>query len=206
MDKKKAPPGKLPDTHFLFDDFNGSAQHGSFDESLAHVRILNIFDRFAEYLQTASDRMGDYCKNYQSLEQGALIVEAEDALDTAEAVLRQLHPYGVDTAGFDHFLLQCRITCHVLHAQGLYDLMLRGKGDYAQNEAMFKRRVSQAVEEFKKIDASEKAIQQLQDMIVHAPKPSMPASIPLFLDNYKKQREEAGKRKPAAPHTPDPNL
>jgi hypothetical protein len=204
MDKKKpSASGKIPDTHFLFDGFNKPAQREGLDESLAHVRILNIFDRFAGYIQTAGDKMEDYCRNYRNLEQGALILEAEEALDTAESVLRQLSPYGVDTAPFAHFVLQCRITCHVLHAQGLYDLMLQGKGDFTQNEFMFKRRVSQAVEAFKKVDSSDKSLQLLQDMIVQAPKPEVPAAIALFLDNYQKQRAEAGTRKPSAP---DPKL
>lgn len=183
------PASKTPNTHFLFDHFNKATHGHNMNERLAQLRVLDILDRFADQIKSAHDNMQEYCKHYQELGQGGLIYDAEKSLKLAGASLRQLKAYGVDTTVFDSFLLQCEITCHVLHAEGLYDLMNNQKGDFAQNEALFKERVNKALDGFRKIDSSDRGLKTLQDMIVQTPKPAVPDSMTQFLENYKTQKE-----------------
>jgi hypothetical protein len=91
----------------------------------------------------------------------------------------------------------------VLHAEGLYDLMNNQKGDFAQNEMLFKERVNKALEGFRKIDSSERGLKTLQDMIVQTPKPQVPDSMTAFLQNYATQKDAfRAKNHPGA--TPKP--
>lgn len=198
------PASKTPNTHFLFDQFTRATHGQNMHERLVHMRVLDILDHFAGHVQTAHDKLKEYCTHYQELGQGGLIYDAEQALKMAGADLRQLKAYGVDTTHFDNFLLQCEITCHVLHAEGLYDLMNNQKGDFAQNEMLFKERVNKALEGFRKIDSSERGLQTLQDMIVQTPKPEVPESMTAFLENYARQKEAfRDKNHPGArPDTP----
>lgn len=197
------PAGKTPNTHFLFDQFTKATHGQNMNERLAQLRVLDILDHFAGHIQTAHDSLKEYCTHYQELGQGGLVYDAEHALKLAGASLRQLKAYGVDTTHFDSFLLQCEITCHVLHAEGLYDLMNNQKGDFAQNEMLFKERVNKALEGFRKIDSSERGLKTLQDMIVQTPKPQVPDSMTAFLQNYATQKDAfRAKNHPGA--TPKP--
>ncbi|MBI1214279.1 MAG: hypothetical protein GC185_00505 [Alphaproteobacteria bacterium] len=206
------PAEKVPQTHFLLDQFTRAAQKTDFDAALAGVRMMNLLDGFVDHIEAAHKNMQDYCKNYHDLGQGALMQDAERSLQQAEVILRQLKAYGMDTKDFDGFLTQCEITCAVLHAEGLYDLMNRGLGDFTQNELQFKARVDQALEAFRRIDGSEDGMKTLKNMIVQTPKPEVPYAIGHFIDTYRKQRqgftpapaapEDAPKNKPAGPKPP----
>lgn len=182
------PASKAPQTHFLFDQFTRAAHVHSLDDKIAEMRVLDILDRMAQHVRRAHDNMQTYCEKYHELGQGGLIDSALDSLRLAGAALRQLKAYGVETGDFDSFVLQCKVTCHVLHAEGLYDLMNRGEGDFAQNEALFRARVDKAIETFRRIDDSERGLKTLQDMIVQTPRPEVPESITAFLKNYDAQR------------------
>lgn len=178
------PASKVPQTHFLFDQFTRAAHLNRLDDKLAELRVLDILDRFTTHVRHAHDHLQTYCEKYQELGQGGLIDDALDALRLAGAAVRQLKAYGVDSADFESFVLQCKVTCHVLHAEGLYDLMNRGAGDFAQNEILFRQRVDKAIEAFKRIDPSESGLQTLQDMIVQTPRPEVPASIGQYLRQH----------------------
>ena len=198
------PASKTPNTHFLFDHFTKATHGHNMNERLAQLRVLDILDHFAGHVQTAHDNLKEYCTHYQELGQGGLIYDAEKALKLAGASLRQLKAYGVDTTDFDSFLLQCDITCHVLHAEGLYDLMNNQKGDFEQNELLFKERVNKALDGFRKIDSSARGLQTLQDMIVQTPKPQVPDSMTAFLQNYAAQKEAfRAKNRPGAAQKPN---
>jgi len=182
------PASKAPQTHFLFDQFTRAAHVHSMDDKLAELRVLDILDRFAQQVHRAHDNMQTYCEKYHELGQGGLIDNALDALRLAGAAVRQLKAYGVETEKFESFVLQCKITCYVLHAEGLYDLMNRGQGDFAQNETLFRQRVDKAVETYRRIDDSEQGINILRDMIVQTPRPAVPGAITAFLQEYDAQR------------------
>ena len=184
------PASKTPQTHFLFDQFTRAAHLNRMDDKMGELRALDILDRFTSQVRRAHDSLQAYCNKYQELGQGELIDDALDALRLAGASVRQLKAYGVDSSDFESFLLQCKVTCHVLHAEGLYDLMNRGEGDFAQNESLFRQRVDKAIEAFKRIDPSESGLQTLQDMIVQTPKPEVPTSIGAYLRQYDAQLAE----------------
>lgn len=184
------PGSKAPQTHFLFDQFTRAAHLNRLDDKMAELRVLDILDRFTSQVRRAHDSLQTYCEKYQELGQGGLIDDALDALRLAGASVRQLKAYGVDSSDFESFVLQCKVTCHVLHAEGLYDLMNSGAGDFAQNEIQFRQRVDKAIEAFKRIDSSESGLQTLQDMIVQTPKPEVPASIGTYLRQYDTQLAE----------------
>lgn len=200
-----APSGKIPNTHFLFDQFARAAHNETLHTRMNDLRALQVLDRFAAQIETAHAKMTEYCDKYAQTGQGGLIVQAENALDMAEASLQQLRAYGVNVASFDSFVLQCRISAQVLHAEGLYDLMNKRIGDFDQNEAQFKQRVTQAIANFKKIDASEDGIRLLENMIVQSPKPAVPAAIGKFIAVYKEQRADFDKsRRSPPPRRPRP--
>lgn len=195
---------KVPNTLFIFDSFNYAASRHTVPVALREARVVNLLDQFAAHVTAAHEKMQAYCEKYDELGQGGLLAEAEEELSVAEACVTQLKAYAVDTDKFDSFVRQCTIVCHVLHAQGLYDLMNRGLGDYDQNEAAFKECVLKASTAYRKLPgATESGVFDLQDMIVRSPVPDIPSSIPFFLANYKKQREaytesyEARKKKPS---------
>ena len=182
------PGSKIPQTHFLFDQFTRAAHVHSMEDKMAELRVMDILDRFAQQMQRAHDKLQTYCEKYHELGQGGLIDDALDALRLAGASVRQLIAYGIESTDFESFILQSKITCHVLHAEGLYDLMNRGEGDFAQNEILFRQRVNKAVEYMRRIDDSENTLRSLQDMIVQTPKPQVPASMTHFLKEYQTQR------------------
>lgn len=187
------PASKTPHTHFLLDQFNRAAHDMDYDTALSAARMMNLLDRFVEHVEDAHEHMQDYCKNYHQLGQGQHMLDAQDALDAAAATLHQLKAYGVNTEDFSSFLLQCDITCAVLHAEGLYDLMNRGLGDFAQNEQQFKARVDQALEAFKQIDDSDSGMNTLKNMIVQTPAPVVPFAIGHFIKTYRAERPSFGR-------------
>jgi hypothetical protein len=197
--RNDGPAGKAPATHFLFDHFNRAASVTGMDMegNLRQMRILNVLDIYASQIKAAHENLSAYCAEYLDLGKGGLIDKAESALEKAGHALVQLRAYGVDVADFESFTQQCKITCHVLHAEGLYDLMNKGLGDFPQNEAAFKARVSQALDALKAIDSSENALRMMQDMIMQTPKPEVPASITRFITHYERQRD-AFRRKTAS--------
>lgn len=201
------PASKLPNTHFLLDNFTKAANKNDFQTSTNGLRALNILDRFVGYIEQAQQSLDDYCKKYTQMGQGGLIDDAETALGLAESSLRQLRAYGVDTAEYDNFVIQCRVAANVLHAEGLYDLMNKGKGDFNANEALFQNRVKQALDAFKKIETSENAHRTLENMIVQSPAPTVPNAIGEFVTRYRAQRAKFPDASPSAggtPKTPKP--
>lgn len=182
------PASKTPNTHFLFEQFTKATHRQTLQERLTQLRVLDILDHFIDQVKDAHTHLQEYCTHYQELGRGGLITDAEDSLRLAGVSLRQLKAYGIDTTVFENFVLQCEITCHVLHAEGLYDLMNTRQGDFAQNETLFKERVAKALEAFSKIDNSDRGLQTLQDMIVQTPKPAVPYSITRFIENYDTQK------------------
>lgn len=198
------PASKIPQTHFLFDNFTRATHKNSLEESLNQLRVMDIMDTFTRFIETAHEKMTGYCENYHMLGYGQLMAEADSALASAESTMKQLKAYGLDIKELESFVLQCQITCHILHAQGLYDLMSNGKGDFEQNEAQFKEHVTHAITAFKKIDGSEQGQRMLENMIVQAVRPEVPAAIGLYLENYKSRRESFIKKPmpPSAPPAP----
>lgn len=201
------PASKVPNAHFLLDHFTRAANDSNFHTATSSLRVLNILDRFVDQVDKAHAKLTEYCGKYQELGYGGLISDAEDLLAGAEASVRQMKAYGVDTTNFESFVLQCKISCYVLHAEGLYGLMNQGKGDFDANEALFKSRVNQAMEEYKKIDSSEAGLKTLKNMIVQMPEPKVPFAMGNFVTNYKKNRKDydhaqpgqAAKNKPPHP-------
>lgn len=199
------PAGKVPQTHFLFDQFRRATHNRNINTALAELRVMTLLDQFAAEIETVEKNLRIYGETYLALGQGGLILDAEQALERAVPVLRQIKAYGVDTAGYESFLTQCGIICDVMHAQGLYDLMQKGLGDFTQNEELFKLRVDKAVEGLKKIDPSDESRETLKKMIVQAGKPRVPAAIGYFVSTYKKQRADYDqKRNPPPPKPPAP--
>lgn len=190
------PASRAPGTHFLLEQFTRAAHSQDFNTATSGLRVLNILDRFVEQIEQAHKNMQEYCQKYEQLGQGDLITDAEKTLKMAESSIAQLKAYGVDTTQFASFLQQCQITCHILHAEGLYDLMNKGKGDFDSNEALFKTRVNSALEAYKKIDDSDEGMKLLKNMIVQSPAPSVPATIGKFIDGYKEQRKGYEPRPP----------
>ncbi|HYD18044.1 MAG TPA: hypothetical protein VEF76_06170 [Patescibacteria group bacterium] len=194
------PQSKLPNAHFLLDSFTAAAHRDDYAASLNGVRAINLLDRFVDQIEIAQGHLTEYCDNYAKLGYGGLIDDADTALRLAESLLRQLRAYHVDTSEYDNFLNQCRITTYVLHAEGLYDLMGKGKGDFDANETLFQARVTQALDIFKKIDTSEDGAKTLQNMIVQTPAPTVPAAIGNFVQNYRAERPKYGQTpKPPKP-------
>jgi hypothetical protein len=203
------PASKVPHTHFLLDQFSRAAHKSDFDSVSSHLRMMNLLDTFVDHVDAAHRSMQQYCGHYQELGQGGHMEDAANALQRAELTLRQLKAYGVNTADFESFLLQCEISCAVLHAEGLYDLMNRGLGDFAQNELQFKAKVDQALDSFKKIDDSERGMNTLKNMIVQTPKPQVPDAIGHFIQTYRAQRKgftplPAAAKPEAPPRPPGP--
>lgn len=196
------PAGKTPNPHFIFDSFQRAAQRHTFDEGAAALRMLHLLDRFAEHVETAHTHMNDYCATYLDLGKGTLLTAAITELEQAGLTARQLKAYGIETREFDSFIDQAKITCNVIHAQGLYSLMHKGLGDFDENESQFKRYVTDAVEAFKLIDPSAKGMNTLQDMIVQAPEPVTPYALRAFIERFKDKRASYAKIAPAAPPKP----
>ena len=200
------PASKLPNSHFLLDRFNTAAHKNDYQTSVNGLRALSILDHFVDQIEQTQKHLDEYCEKYSQMGFGGLIDDADTTLRLAESSLKQLRAYGVDTTEYDRFVLQCRVAAYVLHAEGLYDLMNKGKGDYAANEALFQSRVTQALDNFKKIDSSESAHRTLENMIVQTPKPEAPAAIGDFVKQYRRQRAGYGDPAPAAapPKPPKP--
>lgn len=190
------PASRSPGTHFILEQFTRAAHSQDFNTATSGLRVLNILDRFVEQVEQAHKKMQEYCEKYEQLGQGDLITDAEKTLKMAESSIAQLKAYGVDTTQFSSFLLQCQITCHILHAEGLYDLMNKGKGDFDANEALFKTRVNSALESYKKIDDSDEGLKLMKNMIVQSPAPAVPATIGQFIARYKAQRKDYEPRPP----------
>lgn len=184
------PASKTPNTLFLLDHFTRAAHGENYSAALTSLRVLNILDRFIDQVDKGREKLEAYCASYQELGHGDLIAEAEASFAMAEASVRQLKAYGVDTASFESFVLQCQISASVLHAEGLYDLMNKGKGDFESNEALFKSRVNQAMDAYKNIDGSDEGLRILQNMIVQTPELKVPDAIGQFVNRYKKSRGE----------------
>lgn len=201
------PASKAPNAHFVLDQFTRAAHSGDFHAATSSARVLNILDRLVDQIDKVHAKLSEYCDKYQELGQGGLISDAETLLVASEAAVRQMKAYGVDTKEFESFVLQCRISCYVLHAEGLYGLMQSGKGDFDANEELFKSRVNQAMEAYKQIDSSDDGMKTLKNMIVQMPEPKVPAAIGEFVARYKKARKDydhpqpgtAAKNKPPAP-------
>lgn len=193
------PASKLPNTHFLFDQFTQAVHRSGYSDSLNGLRALSLLDRFADLVDEAHGHLSEYCEKYSQLGYGGLIDDALGQLDLAESALKQLKAYNVDTTEYDSFLLQCRITCHVLHAEGLYDLMNKGLGDFDANEAAFRKRTAEALAAFSKIDSSEAGHKTLQNMIVQSPEPKVPDAIGHFIRNYRAERKKFGASSPPPP-------
>ncbi len=183
------PASKAPNAHFLLDQFTRAAHSSDYKEATQSLRVLNILDRFVDQIDKAHGKLTEYCGKYHELGHGGLITDAEDLLTAAEASVKQMKAYGVDTKEFESFVLQCKISCYVLHAEGLYGLMNQGKGDFDANEELFKSRVNQAMEAYKQIDNSDAGMTTLKNMIVQMPEPSVPAAIGAFVDRYKGARK-----------------
>jgi hypothetical protein len=186
--RNDGPLSRAPNAHFLLDRFTAAAHSYDYNQALAATRILNILDRFASQIGTVEEKLTEYCGKYRELGQGGLIDDALKALDTADGSIRQMKAYGVDTKEFEFFLQQCQVTCHVLHARGLFDLMNRGEGDFAHNEALFKSRVDKAAEVYGHIDASKEGGDTLKNMIVQPGPLSVPPTIGKFVAHYKELR------------------
>lgn len=191
--------GRMPNTLFVFEAFNRSAAPAGSQANLATMRALDILDRYVQYVTHARDKMAQYCENYAQLGQGTLIADAEKALQLAEACTRQLKPYGVETREFERFILQMQVVCHVLHAQGLHDLMRRSLGDFAQNDAAFKDRLNGALSTYQKLDPTELGALQLKEAVLGISVPVLPTSINSFIDNYNRQRADFNPQQPTPP-------
>ena len=186
------PASKLPNTHFLLDQFTSAAHGNSHADALNGLRALNLMDRFADLIGEVHESLVEYCEKFSELGYGGLIDDALARLDIADSTLKQLKAYGADTTNFEDFALQCRTTCYVLHAEGLYDLMNKGLGDFDANEAAFRKRTAQAVESYRKIDASEEGHKTLENMIVQTPEPRVPDAIGHFVTRYREERKKFG--------------
>lgn len=197
------PSSKIPQTHFLFDQFKRASHDRNMNSAVAEMRVTFLLQQFMAEVETVGDNLEEYCKNYLSLGQGSLITESEEAIERAAPILRQIKGYGIDIAPFESFLLQCKISCDILHAQGLYDLMQKNLGDFVQNEELFKSRVEKALASFKAVDGSDKAAETLKNMIVQSTQPKPPEAIRYFIDRYKQQRADYDiKKNPYPPHRP----
>jgi hypothetical protein len=183
------PLSRVPATHFLFDTFNRAAHGDSMQARLTEMRVVSLLDTFHANIASAHEKMETYCANYPQTGYGKDMVEAREKLHAADISLIQLDAYGIDTTAFKSFTLQCRITSFILHAEGLYDLMNKGRGDFNENEAAFNYCVAQALDGLKKIDPSAEAAETLQNMVVQSVKPEVPAAIGLFVTNYRTQRQ-----------------
>lgn len=190
------PASKAPNAHFLLDHFTRAANDSDYTASMNSLRVLNILDRLVDQVEQVQNKLSEYCTKYHELGHGGLITDAENILVQAEASVKQMKAYGVDTTNFDSFVLQCRISCYVLHAEGLYGLMNQGKGDFDANETLFKARVNQALEAYKKIDSSESGLKTLQNMIVQMPEPKVPDTIGAFVTRYRQLRKDYNHPKP----------
>ncbi len=194
---------KIPNTLFIFDTFNNVARKTDMADALTETRILSIFDRLASSVEKAHAKLQEYCQKYEELGQGGLISDAETELQIAEVSVRQLKAYNLEMSEFESFVTQCQTLCHELHAQGLYDLMHKGKGDYDLNETAFKERATKAVESHKRVDPSDKGMYHLQEIMVAAP-PEVPNAIRMFLTNYQYQRSEFTASRTNRPKGPRP--
>ena len=171
------------------------------------MRAIDLLLKFADQIETAHKKMTEYCHSYQTLGKGELILAAEKSLHLADISLRQLKVYGLETQSLESFTMQCLASCHVLHAQGLYDLMRKRLGDFDENEAAFKNAFTKATETYKRIDASAEGTALLQEMISQGKKPIVPPAIQQFLDNFRKHQnrfENIRNSMPHAPRTPKP--
>lgn len=190
---------KIPHAHFLFDHFRVAAQKRAIPET----RVISLMDHFVGHISTMNQKLHEYCATYEQLGKGGLIIDAEQSLDTAFSVLNQLKAYGLDISGFEKFAQECRVTCGMLHAIGIYDLMSRGKADTVVNEPIFQKRLSDTVAAYKKIDASSEGEATLKHLITHAERPEVPPAIQAFLDGHKKARDAF--YRPAPPRSPPPH-
>lgn len=201
------PLSRRPNVHFLLENFQRAAEKpDDYQTNLNGLRAMNILDRFADQIEIANEKLQEYSRNYRQMGQGGLIDDAESALRLADSFLRQLRAYGVDTTEYDGFLAQCNVATYVLHAEGLYDLMNKGSGDFNANEALFQSRVRQALDIFQQIDKTPDAKRTLENMIVQASRPQVPDAIGDYVKHYRATRAtfpDAGGAKPA-PAAPKP--
>ena len=192
---------KVPQTHFLLDHFRVAAKK----KTIPQVRIISHMDNFAAHITEMHQKLETYCQTYQNLGKGGLVQEAEQALDKAESDLKQIKAYGLNVESFERFTHECRITCAMLHAMGIYDLMVTGKADVATNEAVFQNRLDQALALYKKIDPTTEGQHALEFMITHAEQLIVPPAIKAFLDGHAKARAEFyGDAPPDQAGTPPP--
>jgi hypothetical protein len=199
------PASKIPQTHFLFDQFRRATHNRNINTAMAELRVMTLLDQFVSEIQTVEKSLRIYSETYLALGQGGLISDAEKALRNAEPIVRQIKGYGVDTTAYESFLAQCNIICDVMHAQGLFDIMQKNLGDFTQNDELFHQRVDKAVQGMKAIDPSPEAAEMLRNMIVQSGRPKVPSAISYFLDTYKKQKADyVQKRNPPPPKPPAP--
>ena len=177
---------QIPQTHFLLNHFRVATTK----KTIPQVRIISLMDNFAGHITEMHQKLETYCQTYQNLGKGGLIQEAEQALDKAESALKQIKAYGLNVESFERFTHECRVTCAMLHAMGIYDLMVTGKADVATNEAVFQNRLDQALALYKKIDATTEGQHALEFMITHAERLIVPPAINSFLDGHAKARAE----------------
>lgn len=195
---------KIPNTLFLFDAFTRAALRTDMPDRISEGRVVSLLDTYMRKITEARDRLREYCDTYEQLGKGGLIDSATQSLEAADILLRQLAGYHVNTEKFILFNRQCMVMCHVLHAQGLYDLMYKGKGDFIENEKTFNERVGKAFECYRKIDPSEDGLRALEQMIRYAPHPSLPPAIDSFIDNYHAQRLDYTTKQQSAITPPHP--
>lgn len=195
---------KLPNTLFVLNSFNRVAARKGVHESLAEMRVMDLLERFVASIDVAHAKMDEYCRNYQNLGQGHLMDEAQRALLIAETGVKQMKAYGVETREFESFVAQCRIAGHIVHAQALFDLMRRQKGDFDDLERDFKLAYTEAVTAYSQLDPRPEALNALKAAITHAGAPALPPAIRIFIDTYREQKTDADKKRSPTPPPPRP--
>ncbi len=196
------PVANLPQSHFLFDFIAHTKHLDHHAERMNELRVLDLLDHYVSHIKEMRRNLGEYVDGYANGDNSHLIGKAEDALKMSDYSLQQLKAYHVDTQLFESFNRQCRLTCLIIHAEGLYKQMQAGKIDVTLAEPVFKTCVKEAEEMLKTIDPSAHASELLKSVIVQNGPLILPASIDAFIDGYDSHKKNFYAHKPPSPPQP----
>ena len=215
-DMQPAPsPMMAAKNKMLSELFRRASSKANLEDVLKSKDTIEAVDGFVLVIERSLKDLNEYIDVYQELGKGEYIIDALKRLDMASEQLKPIRKHGLDTKEFEHFVDLCKVTCHVINCQALFDIIDKelyshydGAGSNAdqkkRNTNDLKEKLQEAKKLYKKIGGTTEELQILEASVVQGGKPKIPDTYTNFLKNYKKRKRELEQRvKKGMPLTPN---
>lgn len=201
------------DAQSLLDSVVANApKTATIDRVLQSYKAVEILDQFAENVDTAKRNMQSYVERYHHKEQGEYIENAINALvdkkTGALAILGNLKSERIlrDTTEFERFVKEAHISCYVIHAQAMLDMLSEGSfhdsKERTEVEKSLRALEKDMVKQANEYNLPKDTISKAQNAMALPGGPKMPDLLADYYGHYQKRKDIYEKRRKQG-HIPD---